>query len=187
MVQGLVYKKNNVCLNNYIISFEYISSRKLSNSCPTYKIVYARGQQRTFESYPTQEVTSATRRIHNGFRVAVSRWRHHMEAFSTLLALCVGNSPVTGKFPSHKGPVIRTWCYFDVNPHNKHSNGWWFEITWRSSHIIVVFCFRHATPSHHHHHQQQQQQQQQVELLTAMKNLETSVGACWVYSVESVY
>ena len=27
-------------------------------------------------------------------------WRHEMEAFSSLLALCAGNSLVTGKFPS---------------------------------------------------------------------------------------
>ena len=29
-------------------------------------------------------------------------WRHQMEAFSALLAICAGNSPVTGEFP-HKG------------------------------------------------------------------------------------
>ena len=29
-------------------------------------------------------------------------WCHQMETFSMLLALCVGNSPVTGEFP-HKG------------------------------------------------------------------------------------
>ena len=27
-------------------------------------------------------------------------WRHQMETFSALLALCEGNSPVTGEFPS---------------------------------------------------------------------------------------
>ena len=30
-------------------------------------------------------------------------WRHQMEAFSALLAICAGNSPVTGEFPSQKG------------------------------------------------------------------------------------
>ena len=35
-------------------------------------------------------------------------WRHRMETFSALLALCVrGNSPVTGEFPSQR-PVTRT-------------------------------------------------------------------------------
>ena len=29
-------------------------------------------------------------------------WRHQMEAFSVILALCAGNLLVTGKFPSQK-------------------------------------------------------------------------------------
>ena len=29
-------------------------------------------------------------------------WRHQVEAFSELLALCVGNSPVTGVIPLTK-------------------------------------------------------------------------------------
>ena len=37
-------------------------------------------------------------------------WHHQMETFSALLALCVGNSPVTGEFPSQR-PL--TWS-FDV-------------------------------------------------------------------------
>ena len=53
-----------------------------------------------------------------------------MEAFSALLVLCAGNSPVTGKFPSQR-PVTRI---FYVSSHlrlnkrlNKHSRRWWFE------------------------------------------------------------
>ena len=41
----------------------------------------------------------------------VSWWRHPMETFSALLALCVGNSPVTGEFPS-KRPVTRSFDVF---------------------------------------------------------------------------
>ena len=40
----------------------------------------------------------------------MSWWRHQMEAFSSLLAICEGNPPVTGGFPSQR-PV--TWS-FDV-------------------------------------------------------------------------
>ena len=29
-------------------------------------------------------------------------WRHQMETFSALLAICVGNSQVTGEFPSQR-------------------------------------------------------------------------------------
>ena len=53
-----------------------------------------------------------------------------MEIFSALLALCAGNSPVTGEFLAQK-PVTRG---FDVFFHlylnkrlNKQSWGWWFE------------------------------------------------------------
>ena len=43
-----------------------------------------------------------------------SRWRHQMETFSSLLALCAGNSKVTGEFPSQR-PVTRSFdALFDL-------------------------------------------------------------------------
>ena len=38
-------------------------------------------------------------------------WRHQMETFSALLALCAGNSPVTGEFPAQR-PVTRSFDVF---------------------------------------------------------------------------
>ena len=38
-------------------------------------------------------------------------WYHQMETFSTLLALCVGNSLVTGEFPSQR-PMTRSFDVF---------------------------------------------------------------------------
>ena len=38
-------------------------------------------------------------------------WRHQMETFSVLLALCAGNSPVTDEFPA-QSPVTQS---FDVS------------------------------------------------------------------------
>ena len=62
-------------------------------------------------------------------------WRHQMETFSALLALCAGNSPVTGGIPSQR-PV--TWS-FDVFFYlclnirlSKQSCGWWFDTPSRS-------------------------------------------------------
>ena len=41
-------------------------------------------------------------------------WRHEMETFSTLLAICAGNSPVIGEFPAQR-PVTRSFdVYFDL-------------------------------------------------------------------------
>ena len=48
-------------------------------------------------------------------------WRHQMETFSALLALCSGNSPVTGEFPAQR-PVTRSFdVFFDLAP---WINGW---------------------------------------------------------------
>ena len=62
-------------------------------------------------------------------------WRHQMETFSALLALCVGNSPVAGEFPAQR-PV--TWSFdvfFDLRLNkrlSKQSWGWWSEMPPRS-------------------------------------------------------
>ena len=38
-------------------------------------------------------------------------WRHQMETSSALLAICAGNSPVTGEFPAQR-PVTRSFDVF---------------------------------------------------------------------------
>ena len=63
--------------------------------------------------------------------IAGTWWRHQMEKFSALLALCAGNSPVTGEFPAQR-PVTRSFdVFFDLRL-NKQSWGWWFETLSRS-------------------------------------------------------
>ena len=61
---------------------------------------------------------------------ALSWWRHQMETFSALLAICAGNSPVPGEFPTQR-PVTRSFdVYFDLRPDerlSKQSWCWWFE------------------------------------------------------------
>ena len=67
-------------------------------------------------------------------------WRHQMETFSALLAICAGNSPVSGEFPAQR-PVTRSFdVFFDLRLNkrlNKQSSGWWFETLsrplWRHS------------------------------------------------------
>ena len=63
-------------------------------------------------------------------------WKH----FSALLAICAGNSPVTGEFPAQR-PVTRSFdVLFDLHLNkrlSKQSYGWWFETPsrplWRQS------------------------------------------------------
>ena len=47
-------------------------------------------------------------------------WRHQMETFSTLLALCVGNSLGPSEFPAQR-PLTRS---FDVLFDLRLNNGW---------------------------------------------------------------
>ena len=54
-----------------------------------------------------------------------SWWRHQMETFSALLAICAGNSPVPGEFPTQR-PVTRSFdVFFDLHPNKRLSKQWW--------------------------------------------------------------
>ena len=67
-------------------------------------------------------------------------WRHQMETLSALLAICAGNSPVTGEFPAQT-PVTRSFgVFFDLRLNkrlSKQSWGWCVEMLspplWRHS------------------------------------------------------
>ena len=72
-------------------------------------------------------------------------WRHQMETFSALLAICAGNSPVPGEFPT-QWPVTRSFdVYFDLRPDKRLSKqpwGWWFETPvwslWRHRNAVML-------------------------------------------------
>ena len=58
-------------------------------------------------------------------------WRHQMETFSALLALCEGNPPVTVGFPSQR-PVMRSFDVLFEQWLGKQSIRWWFEMPYCS-------------------------------------------------------
>ena len=64
-----------------------------------------------------------------------------MEIFSALLAICAGNSPVPGEFPTQR-PVTRSFdVFFDLRPNkqlSKHLWGWWFETLSAHYDVIVI-------------------------------------------------
>ena len=66
-----------------------------------------------------------------------------MEAFSALLAICAGNSPVTGEFPSQRPVTLSFDIFFDLRMHKRLSEQswcWWFEtplrLIWRHCNVI---------------------------------------------------
>ena len=71
-----------------------------------------------------------------------SWWRHQMETFPALLAICAGNSTVSGEFPAQR-PVTPSFdVLFDQRPNkrlSKQSWSWQFEThsspLWRHSNV----------------------------------------------------
>ena len=53
-------------------------------------------------------------------------WRHQMETFFALLAICAGNSPVPGEFPTQRTVTRSFGVFFDLHP-NKRWWDWWLE------------------------------------------------------------
>ena len=54
-----------------------------------------------------------------------SWWRHQMETFSALLAICAGSSPVPAEFPGQR-PVTRSFdVFFDLRLNKRLSKQWW--------------------------------------------------------------
>ena len=63
-------------------------------------------------------------------------WRHRMETFSALLAICAGNSPA-----SAQRPVTRNFdLFFNLCLNKrlrKQSWGWWFDVT-----VMILLLYR---------------------------------------------
>ena len=67
-------------------------------------------------------VAFARKQFHSEYQsyYSVSWWRHQMETFSALLAICAENSPVPGEFPTQR-PVTRS---FDITLICARIKGW---------------------------------------------------------------
>ena len=76
----------------------------------------------------------SNRLYHNG-----PWWRHQMETFSALLAICAGNSPVTGEFPAQR-PVTRSFdVFFDLRRNKWLSKLWWIvDLRRHRTHYDVI-------------------------------------------------
>ena len=81
------------------------------------------------------------------FQTSTAGWRHQIETFSALLALCEGNSLVTGKFPTQR-PVTPSFdVFFDLRPNKrtrKPSRRRWYQRPLRS-------LWRHCNGLTKHH------------------------------------
>ena len=71
----------------------------------------------------------------------VEWWRHQMETFSALLAICARNSSVTDEFPAQRQVTRSFDVFFHLRFHKrfgKQSWGWWFETHRPHYNVIVI-------------------------------------------------
>ena len=90
--------------------------------------------------FPVALQWSLWSKFFNGY---FSWWRQQMETSSALLALCAGNSPVNGEFPTQRPVTRRFDVFFDLHLNkrlSKQSWGWWSETPssslWRHCNVL---------------------------------------------------
>ena len=120
----------------------------LSEFLPTYLLFMIYGNLWWFDDVIQNGHRNFTE-SHSCSNVKISWWPHQMETFSALLAICAGNSPVPGEFPTQRLVTRSFDVFFDLRLNkrfSKQSCGGWFETLscplWRHRNDLKVF--------HHH-------------------------------------
>ena len=93
---------------NLILVFESLWTRLGADFVPVayqnqYSQYYQSHQQQNSNDYPWNRPAVQTWKE--------TWWRHQMETFSALLAICAGNSPVPGEFPAQRAGDAELWCF----------------------------------------------------------------------------
>ena len=110
---------------------------------------------RTLQSGTTSHVTSLEDTSAKRIKVCcrehaqtLSWWRHQMEIFSALLALCARNSSVTDEVPSQRPVTCSFGIFFDLRLNkclNIQTRRWWFETPsrplWSHCNVHVVLFY----------------------------------------------
>ena len=74
----------------------------------------------------------------------ITWWRHQMEIFPALLALCAGNSPFTGEFPTQRTVTRSLDTFFDMClnkgwVNNREADDW--RRHWAHNDVIVMSTY----------------------------------------------
>ena len=125
---------------NFPIYFRWNFFKELTPNSSTCTHRYRQWLSTTETSLPKSMMTKIMAEFHHKRTVCLdfyqdpddcfTWWRHQMETFSALLAICVGNSSVTGEFPAQR-PETRSFDFvFDMRLNKRLSRqswGWWFD------------------------------------------------------------
>ena len=77
------------------------------------------------------------------FTSATTWWHRQMETLSALLALCEGNSSVTGKFPSQgNASDAKLWCFLSSTPEQTVKQPIETPVIWDAIALIGIFFMK---------------------------------------------
>ena len=113
---------------NHQIFLKFFCSKKVAVAPVRWKIPLKLYNKSLYFCRELRNKTSL-RLVENSFDFFMSSiphscWRHRMETFSALLAICAGNSPVTGVFSAQR-PVTRNFeAFFDLRPNKRLRKQW---------------------------------------------------------------
>ena len=140
---NVVHHPTFLCVMPFLLSVTYSFAMHLSVTMRNHTFIWYFCSIASWFSVPQTicqfKVRVSVRIILPGFLLTTAKlwwisylswWRHQMETFSALLAICAGNSPVPGEFLA-KMPVARSFdVFFDLGLNKrlrKQSWSWWFE------------------------------------------------------------
>ena len=139
------FKTTHVSHRCYALDYRTIQCEKVVNFSYMYTLKAKLVQYDCHQSLKYMELFWFKIIYHNQFASYESQtwptsvenpwWRHQMKTSSALLALCAGNSPVTGEFPSQRPGKQGFNIFFDLcrnKAFSKQSKRRWFETPSRS-------------------------------------------------------
>ena len=121
-------------------------------------------------------------------------WRHQMETFSALLAICVGNSPVPGEFNAQRPVTLSFDVFFDLRLNkrlSKQSRGWRFETLpiplWRHRNAWTHSADRSIKLSGSHRTQTQTSEVRWAALKKTSNGRRSQLNQFWSYKPHSKF
>ena len=123
---------------NHKSHFNYTMFATFKNTVTSWATWGYMGHNETFTEIFTQTLFPLLCSTYQEICIWFAWWRHEMETFSALLAICAENSVVPGEFPAQR-PVTRSFdVFFDLRLNKRLSKlswVWWFEtpswLLWR--------------------------------------------------------
>ena len=131
-----VEEDSGTCYGEMCFLWIFIVSATLCGLATLLSAIYLHNRWQTKGYELTRTDSTASLQWHSILNIKghddVIKWKHTRSAS---LAICAGNSPVTGEFPSQRPVTLSFDFFFDLRLHKRLTKewcGWWFDAPSRS-------------------------------------------------------